>query len=150
MREWFRKKKSELHPTTNLDSDYHVDYDRMEELTNKYNKWKKELDHYNDHIMPTNITNSQWTYKTYPSNITISDRITPNTTIEVDGTLEVKGRDVLKELDELREILLLLKRDVKLEEKYPELKQAYDDYMELYRGLLIAEKFYETGNNDET
>jgi hypothetical protein len=146
MREWFRKKKSELHSTTNPAPDYHVNYDRMEDLTEKYSKWKKELEHYNDHIMPTN---NQWTYKTYPSNITISDRITPDTTLKVDGTLEVKGRDVLKELDELREILLLLKRDVKLEEKYPELKQAYDDYMEMYRGLLVAEKFYETGNENE-
>ena len=149
MREWFRKKKSELHPTKNLDSDHHVDYDRMKDLTEKYSKWKKELDHYNTHILPTNITNSQWTYNTYPGNTINSDRITPDTTLKVDGTLEVKGRDVLKELDELREILLLLKRDVKLEEKYPELKQAYDDYMELYRGLLVAEKFYETGNENE-
>ena len=143
MREWFRKKKSELHPTTNLDSNYHVDYDRMEELTKKYNKWKTELDHYNTHIMPTNITNSQWTYKTHPGNTYIDT--TTNTKLKVDGTIEVQGRDILKELDEMRDALLLLKHDVNLEEKYPELKQAYDDYMELYRGLQVAEKFYQTG-----
>jgi hypothetical protein len=57
----------------------------------------------------------------------------------------VQGRDILKELDEMRDALLLLKHDVNLEEKYPELKQAYDDYMELYRGLQVAEKFYQTG-----
>jgi hypothetical protein len=148
MREWFRKKMPELKTKTNHDSDYHVDYDRMKDLTEKYNKWEKELDHYNTHIMPTNITNSQWTYKTYPGNTYIDP--TTNTKLKVDGTIEVQGRDVMKELDEMREALLLLKRDVKLEEKYPELKQAYDNYMEMYRGLQVAEKFYQTGNNDET
>jgi hypothetical protein len=67
----------------------------------------------------------------------------------VAAPLEVAGRDVMKELDEMREALLLLKRDVNLEEKYPELKQAYDDYMELYRGLQVAEKFYQIGNENE-
>jgi hypothetical protein len=82
-------------------------------------------------------------------NSTIADQTTTDTTMHIDGILEVQGRDVLKELDEMREALLLLKRDVDLEEKYPELKQAYDDYMELYRGLHIAEKFYQTGNENE-
>lgn len=56
------------------------------------------------------------------------------------------GRNILEELDELREAVLLLTRDLKLEEQYPELKQAYDDYMELYRSIKIADKLAKTGD----
>lgn len=56
------------------------------------------------------------------------------------------GRDIFEELDELREAVLLLTRDLKLEEQYPELKQAYDDYMELYRSIKIADKLAKTGD----
>lgn len=56
------------------------------------------------------------------------------------------GRGILEELDELREAVLLLTRDLKLEEQYPELKQAYDDYMELYRSIKIADKLAKTGD----
>ena len=66
--------------------------------------------------------NVQW------SNITIADHTTTDTTLHVDGTLEVKGRDVLKELDEMRDALLLLKRDVDMESKYPRLKELKDEY----------------------
>ena len=61
-------------------------------------------------------------------------------------TLTIKNRDILEELDELREAMLLLTRDLKLEEQYPELKQAYDDYMELYRSIKIADKLAKTGD----
>jgi hypothetical protein len=70
---------------------------------------------------------NQWAYA-HPSDITIADHTTTNTTLKVDGTLEVKGRDVLKELDEMRDALLLLKRDVDMEEKYPRLKELKDEY----------------------
>ena len=39
--------------------------------------------------------------------------------------------------------MLLLPRDQKLEDKYPELKEAYDAYQELYREILIADKMRE-------
>ena len=68
-------------------------------------------------------------------NITISDTTGP-ATLKVDGTLEVQGRDVLKELDEMRDALLLLKRDVDMEAKYPklrELKDAYEAQLEKYK-----------------
>jgi hypothetical protein len=44
--------------------------------------------------------------------------------------------------------LLIVTRDKKLEEKYPELKEAYDNYMEIKRGLGIAEKLYSTGKDN--
>ena len=68
-------------------------------------------------------------------NISISNTTGP-TTLKVDGTLEVNGRDVMKELDEMRDALLLLKRDVDMESKYPklrELKDAYEAQLEKYK-----------------
>jgi hypothetical protein len=43
-------------------------------------------------------------------------------------TLLVGERNVMQEIDELRDALLLLKREVKMEEKYPELKRLKDEY----------------------
>ena len=54
----------------------------------------------------------------------------------VDVPLIVNGRDVMKELDEMRDALLLLKRDVDMEAKYPklkELKDAYEAQLEKYK-----------------
>ena len=46
----------------------------------------------------------------------------------VDIPLLVQGRDVMKELDELRDAMLLLKRHVDMEAKYPKLKELKDAY----------------------
>ena len=51
-----------------------------------------------------------------------------NGTMQVDIPLIVNGRDVMKELDEMRDALLLLKRDVDMESKYPKLKELKDEY----------------------
>jgi hypothetical protein len=48
--------------------------------------------------------------------------------MRVDVPLIVNGRDVIKELDEMRDALLLLKRDVDMESKYPRLKELKDEY----------------------
>ncbi len=66
-------------------------------------------------------------------------------TIEnIEKRLIVEGRDILNELDNLHKSMLLLPRDQKLQDKYPELKEAYDAYQELYRGVMIAEKMVNT------
>jgi len=49
-------------------------------------------------------------------------------TMQIDMPLVVQGRDVLKELDEMRDALLLIKRDVYMEAKYPRLKEIKDEY----------------------
>jgi len=57
-------------------------------------------------------------------------------TLKVEGRAIVQGRDVLKELDEMRDALLLLKRDVDMEAKYPklrELKDAYEEQLNKYK-----------------
>ena len=60
--------------------------------------------------------------------------------LEITPTLEtsliVNGRNVMQEIDEMREALLLLKRDVDMESKYPklrELKDAYEVQLEKYK-----------------
>ena len=78
-------------------------------------------------------------YNSIRSNRTFS--ITESTfpiehTLQVDGRAIVQGRDILKELDDLRDALLLLKRDVDMEAKYPklrELKDAYEAELEKYK-----------------
>ena len=45
-----------------------------------------------------------------------------------ENTLIVNGRDIMAELDEMRDALLLLKRDVDMEAKYPRLKELKDEY----------------------
>jgi len=73
---------------------------------------------------------------TPPSDITIADHLSTDASMHIDGKLEVQGRDVLKELDEMRDALLLLKRDVDMEAKYPklrELKDAYERQLEKYK-----------------
>tara|TARA_R110000772_G_scaffold54759_2_gene125028 strand:- start:367 stop:798 length:432 start_codon:yes stop_codon:yes gene_type:complete len=72
--------------------------------------------------------------------------ITPlNGTTAITGELTVNERNVMKELDELREALMLPSRNIKLEENYPELKEAYDTYMEVYRGIRVADRLEKTG-----
>jgi len=51
-----------------------------------------------------------------------------NGSMQVNVPLMVDGRDVMKELDEMRDSLLLLKRDVDMEEKYPRLREIKDEY----------------------
>ena len=57
-----------------------------------------------------------------------TDDVSAKPSIKCDGTLEVQGRDVLAELDEMRDALMLIKRDVDMEAKYPKLKELKDEY----------------------
>ena len=105
-------------------------------------KWSKEL-------------KQKMSNYTYPTNTPIYNNITSgaisstslgdakiridggtNGSMQVDVPLVVNGRDVIKELDEMRDALLLLKRDVDMEAKYPklrELKDAYEAQLEKYK-----------------
>jgi hypothetical protein len=53
---------------------------------------------------------------------------TNNGSVSIDVPLKVNGRDVIKELDEMRDALLLLRRNVDMESKYPRLKELKDEY----------------------
>jgi hypothetical protein len=48
--------------------------------------------------------------------------------VNITSALTVNGRDVMREIDEMRDALLLLKRDVDMESKYPRLKELKDAY----------------------
>ena len=83
-----------------------------------------------------NISNN-----THSPDYVITDGVTTKGAIlKVDGTIEVQGRDILKELDEMRDAMLLLNRDVSMEQKYPELKEAYDNYKKILDELTVIEK----------
>ncbi len=80
---------------------------------------------------PSVITASSINLNDVISNSSPSSLMTVNgnkKTVEISATLEVNGRNVLKELDEMRDALLLLKRDVDMEAKYPRLKELKDEY----------------------
>ena len=89
-------------------------------------RWRKELKNINPSIDIS--TGQQWNYAYAPNDITIADHLSTDASMHIDGKLEVQGRDVLKELDEMRDALLLLKRDVDMEAKYPRLKELKDEY----------------------
>lgn len=152
MLEWFKKKdKSKVEP------------DDLSSLNDKswyYNAKndKKFIDSYRSAVDASRQTINKkaagyqssniWTSITSPDPGNAVFTVSPNNTVSIDMPLIVNGRDIMSEIDEIKAALLIVGRDVKLEEKYPELKEAYDNYMEIKRGLGIAEKLYSTGKND--
>ena len=83
---------------------------------------------------PSQYSGSMWTSgpATTVSSTSIAAKIQmdggENGSMRVDVPLIVHGRDIVKELDEMRDALLLLKRDVDMEAKYPKLKELKDAY----------------------
>ena len=70
------------------------------------------------------------------SSFPVENNLTVDGNTSLSGRLEVQGRDVMQEIDEMRDALLLLKRDVDMEAKYPELqklKDAYEQQLEKYK-----------------
>ena len=51
-----------------------------------------------------------------------------NGSMRVDVPLIVNGRDVMREIDKMRDAMLLLKRHVDMEAKYPKLKKIKEEY----------------------
>jgi hypothetical protein len=76
------------------------------------------------------ITSSAVTSGTNYGTISIVDdvKIAQAKAMQIDIPLVVQGRDVMKELDELRDSVLLLKRHVDMEARYPKLKELKDEY----------------------
>jgi len=88
--------------------------------------------------LPGSVTAKNNFTGSYTTSNTVSTTSFADTKIQIDGgengsmrvdvPLIVNGRDVIKELDEMRDSLLLLKRDVDMEAKYPRLKELKDEY----------------------
>ncbi len=124
-------------PTSSRYSDYSASQDKsrdyIKEAYKKELEWKKELRIKMASINSGKITNSSnlnWSNITAvtPSQGSILN-INGNTNkVEIKSALEVNGRDIIKELDEMRDALLLLKREVDMEAKYPRLKEIKDEY----------------------
>jgi len=75
--------------------------------------------------MPGSITSNTITTSIADSAITIDGS---GDSVSVNKPLIVNDRNILKELDEMRDALLLLKRDVDMEAKYPRLRELKDEY----------------------
>ena len=61
-------------------------------------------------------------------------------TVAINNTLKVDGRDILSELDDIHSVLNMIKRDLDMESKYPELKKIKDEYtqkLEMYKTFDI-------------
>lgn len=127
--------------------DYNPSKDVMKEIKEIQNNAKKIYEQNSNRIksMSTystsvgNLPGSVFTTSGYINSPTItttslsSSGITINGdpasgSMRVDVPLIVNGRDVMKELDEMRDALLLLRRDVDMESKYPRLKELKDEY----------------------
>ena len=113
-------------PTKTEYFDYKKAIREREDQEREYlKKWKKEFKQRMNNSN-TSIGHLPGSVAQKYANITIADN-TP-TMLKVDGTIEVQGRDILKELDEMRDALLLLKRNVDMESKYPRLRELKDEY----------------------
>jgi len=109
---------------------------RREKWSKEFKKNKMSNYTYNTSI-PNQYSGSLYSGSTITNNTITSTSIAePKITIDggengsmrVDVPLVVNGRDVMKEIDEMRDALLLLKRDVDMESKYPRLKELKDEY----------------------
>lgn len=143
---WFTRTGKGDRTTTNLHySDYNPDKDYyqqrrevVEREHNRLKKWKKELEsrkmsnitgHYPGSIITNNTLSSN--YITNASTSIADSAITidgNDNNVSINRPLVVNDRDILQELDEMRDSLLLLKRDVDMEAKYPRLKELKEEY----------------------
>ena len=144
---WFKKPpKEEQAEDYNPSKDFYKSIrEKQAKERKRYNKWKKEL---KEGKLSNTVTSggypgslySNGTYNTWTSGpaTTVSSTSIADAKITIDGgengsmrvdvPLVVNGRDVMKEIDEMRDALLLLKRDVDMEAKYPKLKALKDEY----------------------
>ena len=147
MRHWIQSVKDRWKTTSPKEvesNDYNPGKDWMKRIREReaaekkrFEKWKKQLNTKNTYHVGSAVSSGTFS-NTYIStnNITTTSladakiRIDggENGTMQVDVPLIVHGRDVMKEIDEMRDALLLLKRDVDMESKYPKLKELKDQY----------------------
>jgi len=103
--------------------------EREEAEKKRLEKWKKQLNTKNTYpysVSSKYISNNITTTSLADAKVRIDGGEDGKMQVEV--PLIVRGRDVMKELDEMRDALLLLKRDVDMESKYPRLKELKDEY----------------------
>ena len=139
-----RKRQEKSTTTSHSSKDFYKRIRKREAAEKKRReKWSKEfknnMSNYNNYTnistAPNQYSGSMWT--SGPATTVSSTSIAEpkihidggeNGSMRVDVPLIVNGRDVVKELDDMRDALLLLKRDVDMEAKYPKLKKIKDEY----------------------
>ena len=146
---WFTKTGKDDKTLKTSYSDYNPGKDFMKRIREREAAEKKRREKWSKEFKKQMNTKNTYSYSgsavssgTYSSNYISSNTITTtsladakiridggeNGIMQVDVPLIVNGRDVMKEIDEMRDALLLLKRDVDMEAKYPKLKKIKDEY----------------------
>ena len=128
---------------TNREDFYKTRRNAFDKEQKRFKRWQKELKEgkkltgtfsnstITGHLPGSTLTDSNYAIDT---NMSIADSAITingdpiNGSVSIDVPLKVNDRDILKELDEMRDSLLLLKRDVNMEAKYPRLKELKDEY----------------------
>ncbi len=110
---------------------------RLEKWRTEFKKQKMSTYNSNysvGHLPGSTLTTSGWVSSPTITSTSLADSAITingdpvNGSVTIDVPLKVNGRDVMKELDEMRDALLLLKRDVDMEAKYPRLKAIKEEY----------------------
>ena len=112
-----------------------------DEKQKRFKRWQKELKErkklsgtFSNSTITGHLPGGTLTGSNYTTNndINIADSAIiidgADNKVSVNRPLIVNGRNVMKELDEIRDSLLLLKRHVDMEAKYPRLKELKDEY----------------------
>ena len=84
-----------------------------------------------------------YSYNTFPNShnpvMVISDQENKNATVSVKGKLDLNGVDVGSALTDIMETLMIVKRDLKMEERYPKLKEAHDHYQKILEDYRLID-----------
>ena len=103
------------------------------------------LKEYSDLIasMPNNTSSMELSnsWIGYPN---VNDyRVTTGTYATSPITADIRVDQLVEEVEMLKEAMLILKRDRVMEEKYPELKEAFDEYNRMLKNLKVIEAIQE-------
>ncbi len=63
-----------------------------------------------------------------------------DSTVKINGSLVLNGVDVGSFMEDLSSTLTIVKRDLKIEEKYPRLKELYNEYHTLLEHYKLLEE----------
>ena len=86
-------------------------------------------------------TSSMGVHIGYPN---VNDyRVTTGTYATSPITADIRVDQLVEEVEMLKEAMLILKRDRVMEEKYPELKEAFDEYNRMLKNLKVIEAIQE-------
>lgn len=87
--------------------------------------------------------NGGYSSNTFPNSydpvIIVSPDTTTTSTVKVKGNLDLNGVDVGSALADIMSTLLIVKRDLKMEDRYPKIKEAYDAYNKILEDYRLID-----------